>query len=158
MWTEARIPVPRLVGQEWRDPNLSLIWKFFPDSVCQSCKDSSYISTFLHRDDPKLIFLIDPGQECLFCVVEDSTTFGPITLHTSSDQVFVTRDEQEVIINKLLACLLIHSQKWVVVSSQITREFSESTLHEFLNSNSLVFGDSRGETKSFNATPNTDSG
>jgi len=90
------------------------------DSICQACEDSSYITTFLHGNDTELIFLIDPGQERFFSVVEDSTTFGPITLHTSSDQVFVTRDEQEVIINKLLACFFVHSQKWVVVSSQIT--------------------------------------
>merc|ERR1719186_2434714 len=57
------------------------------DATGKTVKDSPDISSFLHGDNTELIFLIDPGEEGLVLVVEDSTTLRPITLHTSNSQV-----------------------------------------------------------------------
>jgi len=127
------------------------------DSLGQPGKDSSNISSLLHRDNTELILLIDPDQESLFVIVEDTTTFGPISLHSSNSEVSVSRDKQEVVVNQLLANRLLHTSQWIVVSSQIFREVLDSAHHQFLDSNTLFFSDSGRETKAINRTPNTNS-
>jgi protein-arginine kinase len=62
-----------------------------------------------------------------------------------------------VIINQLLTDLLIHASQWVVISSKIACEFCESTLHEVLNSNTLILGDTRRQTESLDGSSNTNS-
>ena len=124
----------------------------------QSLEDTLDITTLLHRDDTRLIFLIDPNKESLLLVVEDTTALRPVTLHTSHSQVAVTRHEQEVVINKLLTDLLIHTSQWVVAASQITLEPFKGSGDQLLNSNTLFSGDSGRQTKSLNGTTNTDPG
>merc|ERR1712088_927164 len=34
--------------------------------------------------------------------MENTATFGPVSLHTSSNQIFVTRNEKEMVIDQLL--------------------------------------------------------
>merc|ERR1712152_389 len=128
------------------------------DTSGKPLKDSLDISSLLHRDDSELILLIDPDKEGLGIIVEDTSALWPVTLHTSNSQISVTRDKEEVVINKLLSDLLIHASKGVVLSSEVTRECRSSILHEVLNSNTLLLGDSRAETKSINGSSNPDSG
>ena len=54
------------------------------DTAGQAGEDSLDISSLLHGDDSGLVLLIDPQQEGLGVIVEDSTTLGPVTLHTSN--------------------------------------------------------------------------
>ena len=112
--------------------------------------------TLLHGNDTELILLIDPGEEGLGSVVEDASALRPVTLHTSSDQVFVARDKEEVVINQLLSVFLGHAQEREVASSQLTRELAKCTLHQSLDSQPLFLGDSRGQAESVNAASNTD--
>merc|ERR1719250_568896 len=128
------------------------------DATSKTVKDSSDISSTLHGDDPELIFLINPGKEGLVLVVEDTTALGPVSLHSSSNQISVTRDEKEVIIDQLLANLLVHTSEWVVGASKVTSQVSKSLFHEVFNSKSLLPGDSRRETKSINRSSNSDTG
>merc|ERR1712055_530859 len=109
------------------------------DSLGQPSKDSSDISSLLHRNNAELILLIDPDQESLFVIVEDTTTFRPIPLHASNSEVSVSRNKQEVVINKLLADRLLHTSQWIVVASQIFREVLDSIDHQLLDSNTLFF-------------------
>merc|ERR1711970_893659 len=44
---------------------------------------SSNIASTLHGDDPELVLLVDPGEEGLVLVVEDTAALWPVTLHTS---------------------------------------------------------------------------
>merc|ERR1711881_404078 len=113
--------------------------------------------TLLHGDDSKLILFVDPDKECFGFVVEDSTAFWPVTLHTSYLQVWITRHEKEVIINQLLSDSLIHSSQGIVVAREITSEFCESSNHEFFHVNTLLLGDSRGQTESLDGSSNTNS-
>jgi len=127
------------------------------DTLGKSFKDSSDISTLLHGDDTELIFLVDPDEEGLLVIVEDTTTFGPVTFHTSNGQVSVSRHKQEVVIDKLLANRFLHSSEWVIVSSKVLGEVLDGADHELLNSNTLFLGDSRRKAESINGAANTDS-
>merc|ERR1719464_2105010 len=84
-------------------------------------------------------------------------TLRPVALHTSHLQVPVSGDEEEVVVNELLADLLVHASQRVVVSGKVRGEVLDSVDHELLNSNTLVLGDSRGKAKAINGTANTDS-
>merc|ERR1719210_976367 len=66
------------------------------DTLGKSLKDTLDITTILHGDDSKLIFFIDPDEECLLVIVENTTTLRPVTLHSSNLEVSVSRHKQEV--------------------------------------------------------------
>ena len=51
------------------------------DTPGQTIEHSSDVSPALHGDDPQLILLIDPGQERLVRVVENTPTLRPVSLH-----------------------------------------------------------------------------
>jgi len=121
-------------------------------------EDLLHISSLLHGDDAELILLVDPDKEGLLCVVEDSTTLGPVTLHTSNSQVAVSRDEEEVVINQLLADSLIHASERIVLASEVAGQLGQSGGHHLLDVNSLLLGDSGGKTESINITSDTNTG
>jgi len=126
------------------------------DATGQPLEDTLDITTLLHGDDTSLILLIDPDQEGLSLVVEDATALGPVTLHTSNLQVGVTRHEEEVVIDKLLADLLVHASEWVVGTSQVTLEPLQGSGDQLLNTNTLLLGDSGGQTESLDGAADTD--
>jgi len=125
------------------------------DSSGQSLEDTLDITSLLHGDDPELILLVDPDQESLGIVVEDASALGPVTLHASHFQVRVSRHEQEVVIDQLLADLLIHASQGVVFASQVTIELGEGTASHLFNSQSLLLGDSGRQSESLDAASNT---
>merc|ERR1719239_1994823 len=127
------------------------------DTLGKPGEDLLHISSLLHGDDAELILLVDPDEEGLLPVVEDTTTLRPVTLHASNLQVPVSGNEEEVVVNKLLADLLVHASQRVVVSSKVRWEVLDGVDHQLLNSNSLVPGDSRGEAESIDGATNTDS-
>merc|ERR1719209_2800866 len=102
-------------------------------------KDLLHIASHLHGDDAELILLVHPDKESLLFVVEDTTTLGPVTLHTGNSKVPITRHEEEVVVNELLADLLVHSSQGVVLSSEVRGEVLDSVDHQLLDSNTLVF-------------------
>jgi hypothetical protein len=55
---------------------------FLDDSTSfgQTQEDSLNVGTLFHGDYTELILLVDPAQESLFGVVEDTSSFGPITV------------------------------------------------------------------------------
>merc|ERR1719342_323512 len=112
------------------------------DTSCQSVKHLLDVSALLHGDDPELVLFVDPGQEGLVLVVEDSTTLRPISLHASNLEVRITRHKEEMIINQLLSDLLTHSSEREVRSGEVTLEVCKCLLHQVLNVNSLLLGDS----------------
>ena len=42
------------------------------------------VSTLLHRDDAELVFFVNPHEEGLVVVVEDTSAFGPFAVKTAS--------------------------------------------------------------------------
>ena len=89
--------------------------------------------------------------------MEDATALRPVALHTSHSQVAVTGHEEEMVINQLLTDILVHASQWVVVASQIAIQPLQGSGDQLLNANTLLPGDSRGETESLDGTADTDS-
>jgi hypothetical protein len=128
------------------------------DASGETLEDTLDVSTLLHGDDTELILLVDPDQEGLVGVVEDTTALGPVALHTGHLQVGVTRHEEEVVVDELLAGFLVHASQGVVVTGQVTGQFGEGVLHQSLNIDTLLLGDAGGETESLDGSADTDPG
>jgi len=67
----------------------------------ESTENSSNVSSLLHRDDSELILLVDPDQECLFLVVENTSASWPVSVETTGLQESISFLEEEVIGNQL---------------------------------------------------------
>ena len=61
-----------------------------------------------------------------------------------------------MVIYQLLAISFLHSQKGKVLASQVVGQLIKSTLHEILNFQPLLLGDSRRQSKTIDAASNTD--
>ena len=70
------------------------------DATGKTSEDTLDISSLLHGDDTGLVLLVDPHEEGLGVIVEDSTALGPVTLHTSNlckkiiNNVFLVKKEK----------------------------------------------------------------
>ena len=120
--------------------------------------NTKIVLTLLHGNDTELILLVDPGEEGLGGVVEDTPALWPVTLHASSNQVFVSGDEEEVVINQFEPVSFIHAQERVILSSELSSQLAKCALHQGLHTQPLLLGDSRGKAKAVNAAANTDPG
>jgi hypothetical protein len=49
----------------------------------KAVEDAVDVSTGLHRNDAELILFIDPDEEGLLFVVENTTTVGPVTVEAT---------------------------------------------------------------------------
>ena len=63
-----------------------------------------------------------------------------------------------MVIYQLLAISFLHSQKGKVLASQVIGQLIKSTLHEILNFQPLLLGDSRRQSKAIDAASNADTG
>ena len=59
-------------------------------SSCKSREDSTYISTLLHRDNPELILFVDPDEEGLLVVMENSSASWPVSVETNCFEETIT--------------------------------------------------------------------
>ena len=50
----------------------------------KTVEDSCDVCTWLHRDDSELIFFVDPDEEGLVVVVEDTSASWPVTVEAAS--------------------------------------------------------------------------
>ena len=67
----------------------------------ESTENSSNVSSLLHWNDSELILLVDPDQECLFLVVENTSASWPVSVETTGLQESIPFLEEEVIGNQL---------------------------------------------------------
>ncbi len=51
--------------------------------AAESLEDLADVGTVLHGDDTELVLLVDPHEESLGVVVEDTTTLGPVAVQTA---------------------------------------------------------------------------
>ena len=105
--------------------------------ISESLEDSLDIRALLHGNDSELILLINPDEESLGGVVEDTSSFWPFSLETSRFKIFVSTLEKEVIGDKLLFLSVGHSLKRVVFTLKLTSELSKGGSNECLNLLSL---------------------
>ena len=52
----------------------------FSSTAGKAVKDSVEVSTLLHRNNTELVLFVNPDEESLLLVVEDTTTVGPVTV------------------------------------------------------------------------------
>ena len=62
----------------------------------ESLDDSLDVVALLHRDDSHLIFLVDPDEEVLVVVVEDTSGIGPVSTATGREEEGGVRLLEEV--------------------------------------------------------------
>ena len=73
-------------------------------SSAESLEDLSNTSTWLHGDDSQLILFVDPDEESLLLVVENTSSRWPVPVEISSSKIFVTFP---VDLKESLACFFI---------------------------------------------------
>jgi len=56
----------------------------------ESLEDSSNVSSLLHGDNSQLVLLVDPDQESLGVVVENTSSRWPVSVEIASLQESVT--------------------------------------------------------------------
>lgn len=102
------------IGRAWSDvAKMIIIGEFgnileFFKSQHESFKNCSNVSSFLHRDYSKLIFLIDPCQEGFVSIMEDTSVIWPVSVDTTSLKESITLFEKEMICNQLILFCLGH--------------------------------------------------
>jgi len=105
--------------------------------ISESLEDSLDIGTLLHGDDSKLILLVNPDEEVLGGVVEDTSSFWPVSLESSGFKEFVSTLEKEMIGDKLCLFSVGHSLKRVIFTLKLSSEFTEGRSNKLLNLLSL---------------------
>ena len=60
----------------------------------EALEDLAEVGTLLHGDDAELVLLVDPDQEGLVSVVEDTTAVGPVTVQTAGLKEAVALSKQ----------------------------------------------------------------
>lgn len=128
------------------------------DSAAKSVKDALNVCTWLHGDDSELILLIDPHEEGLVVVVEDTSAVGPVTVQVASIQETISLLEEEMVGDELFLVSLAHGVEWVELTSEIAFETFAAlgdSVHNFVT---LFIGDTWSECVGSKVTANTDSG
>jgi len=122
----------------------------------QTLEDLTDIGTGLHRNDAELVLLVHPDEERLRIVMENTTTFWPVAVQTTGLEEAVAFLKQEVIVNELLLCLLIHAIKRVESSLEVTCEATAGfydSLHDVV---ALTVGDSWSQWEASNVASDSD--
>jgi hypothetical protein len=125
-------------------------------SSAESIKNSFQISSILHGNNSQLIFFIDPHQESLVFVVEDTSTVGPVSVEPNSLEVSITLFEQEMILDELLSLGLSHVVEGVVSTSKIALETLECFNDFLLDFFSLIVSDSGAKGIPIEVSTNSD--
>ena len=71
----------------------------------ETSEDGTDVGTRLHRNDAELVLFIDPHEESLLVVMENTSAFRPVAVETTSIEESISFFEEEVIINELLSIL-----------------------------------------------------
>lgn len=88
----------------------------------KTLEDLADVRSLLHRDNSELILLVDPDQESLSVIVEDTTGLGPFSLKTARLEVLVSTLEEEVISNERFLLSGTHGGEGVVLALKLTFE------------------------------------
>jgi len=103
----------------------------------ESLEDGTDIGSLLHGDDSKLIFFVNPDEESLSIIMEDSSTLWPVSLETAGFKIFISTLEEEMIGNELGFLSRGHLRKGVVFTFKFSSEFTEGGGDEFFNLDSV---------------------
>jgi len=123
----------------------------------KSIENLSDSSSWLHGDDSELIFFVNPNEESLLVIMEDTSTRWPVSVEVACLQESVTLFEKEMIINQFLLIFFVHALEWVESTFKISSE-SAASLNDFVHDfESLLFGDTWTEWVVSHVSSNSDS-
>lgn len=123
----------------------------------KSVEDFEDSTILLHGDDSELIFFVDPDEESLGIVMEDTSTRWPVSVKVASSQESVSLLEEEVVVNELLLSSGVHTIERIESSLKISFEGSTGSnnlSHDFV---SLSLGNTRTERVVSQVSSNSDS-
>jgi hypothetical protein len=123
----------------------------------ESLEDGTDIGSLLHGDDSKLIFFVNPDEESLVVVMEDTSSLWPISLETAGFEIFISTLEEEVISDELSLIFSSHFWEGVVFTLKFSGEFVKSRDDEIFGLNSVNSGDLGTEWESGEVSSNSDS-
>ena len=121
-------------------------------------ENGSDISTWLHGDNAELILFVDPDEESLGIVVEDTSASGPVAVQAASFEESISLLEKEVIVDELGLDLFGHTVKGVEGTLKIAFKGGASlnnSLHDLV---ALLVGDTGAERVSSNIPSDSNSG
>lgn len=75
----------------------------------KSAENCANVSTHLHGDDSQLVLFVNPDEEALGSVVEDSSATRPVTVQSASFQEAISLFEEEVVSNELFLSCFFHA-------------------------------------------------
>ena len=107
----------------------------------ESGKDSSDIGSLLHGDDSELILFVDPDEEGLLVVVEDTSSLRPVSVEATSIQESVAFFEEEVVSDQLVLLSLGHRAERIESTGELSLELAASLNNFLLNLVSLLSRD-----------------
>jgi len=106
----------------------------------KSIEDFEDSTILLHGDDSELIFFVDPDEESLGIVMEDTSTRWPVSVKVASRKESVSLLEEDMVVDELLLISGGHTFEWVEFTSKITFESAAGSgdfVHDF---ESLILG------------------
>jgi len=104
-----------------------------------------------------LILLINPNEESLGVIMEDTSSLWPVSVKTTSVKESVALFEKEMIIDQLLLVFFGHALERVVFTTQLSSELRENARDLCLNFVSLFFGDTWSKWILCQVSSNSDS-
>jgi len=124
----------------------------------ETLEDLTDVGALLHGNDSELILLVNPDEESLGVVVEDTTALGPFTLKTAGLEVLVATLEEEVVSDKGVTLSGGHFREGVVLALKVTIKGIKSLDDQSLSLKTVFSADGGSEGEISEITCNTDSG
>ena len=126
-------------------------------SLGESGENGSNIGTLLHRNNSELVLLIDPDEEGLLVVVEDSSALWPVSVEVAGIKETISLLKEEVVSDQLLLLGRGHGAEGIESTGEFTSK-SIACLNDFLlNLVSLLSSDGWTKGEFFKITANSDS-
>jgi len=116
------------------------------------------VGALLHGDDTELVLLIDPDEESLGIVVEDTTGLRPVTLEAAGLKILVATLEEEVVSDEAVTLGVGHGLKRVVLALELTGKGVKSSDDLALEGLAVAAGDRGTERVLSRVTGDTDTG
>jgi len=131
------------------------------DVSCSSAKSIEYLqdsSSFLHRDNSELILFINPDQEGLIIVMEDTSSRWPVSVQVTGFQESISFLEKEMIGNKLVLIFCRHTLKWIELTLKVSFKCLTGLDNFVHDLESLFLWNTRSKRVSGKVSPNSNSG
>jgi len=125
-------------------------------SLRESSEDLSDVSTLLHGDNSELILFVDPHEEGLRIVVEDTSSLRPVSVEATGFKETVTLLKEEMVVNELLAVFLAERSQRVVSALEFSIEAVACLGHLLFDLFALLAGDSWSKRELSKVATNSD--